>query len=200
MVILTAKTLALVISAIKELREMKGSTSREILNYITSTYSVPSETARRQMQVALKRGVAYGILKKSGVHYSLPTDTQAECEEIAKQELGLLDRYCRRKQRKKKRGCNPRRRPKRRSCRCKKKRRSSRKRPRCKPRRPRKRSKCSCRKRGIYPRRSMSPLSKIENLSLKPRIENNDRNECENSSHSSIPSVGRRDHDMSLSY
>lgn len=152
------------------------------------------------MQVALKRGVAYGILKKSGVHYSLPTDTQAECEEIAKQELGLLDRYCRRKQRKKKRGCNPRRRPKRRSCRCKKKRRSSRKRPRCKPRRPRKRSKCSCRKRGIYPRRSMSPLSKIENLSLKPRIENNDRNECENSSHSSIPSVGRRDHDMSLSY
>lgn len=50
MVILTAKTLALVISAIKELREMKGSTSREILNYITSTYSVPLETARRQVR------------------------------------------------------------------------------------------------------------------------------------------------------
>ncbi|XP_035733020.1 histone H1, gonadal-like [Vespa mandarinia] len=200
MVILTAKTLALVISAIKELREMKGSTSREILNYITSTYSIPLETARRQMQVALKRGIAYGILKKNGIHYSLPTDTQAECEEIATQELGLLDRYCRRRQRRKRRGCKPRRRVKRKSCKCKKKRRSSRRRSRCKPRRSRRR-KCSCKKRRNYHRRrSISPLSKIENLSLKPTIENNDCNECENSSHSSIPSVGRRDHDISLSY
>lgn len=59
MVILTAKTLALVISAIKELREMKGSTSREILNYITSTYSVPSETARRQVGRSCLNALSY---------------------------------------------------------------------------------------------------------------------------------------------
>lgn len=153
------------------------------------------------MQVALKRGVAYGILKKNGVHYSLPTDTQAECEEIATQELGLLDRYCRRRQRKRRRGCKPRRRARRKSCKCRKKRR---RRSRCKPRRKRRRSRCACKKRRtrkICPRgRSISPLSKIENLSLKPMIDNNVCNECENSSHSSIPSMGRRDHGISLSY
>ncbi|KAI4493653.1 hypothetical protein M0804_001829 [Polistes exclamans] len=207
---LTNKTLALIISAIKELRETKGSTSREILNYITAIYNLSPETARRQMQTALKRGVAYGILKKSGAHYSLPTDTQAECDEIATQELGLLDMYCRKRQRRRRhRGCRPRSRRSRRSrrgmCKCKKKRRSSRKRrrPLCKSRRSRRRrSKCICKrgKRGRSRKSTIGPVSKVDNFSLNQMIENNNPNECENSSNSSTLSVERRDNGIPLSY
>ncbi|KAI4496086.1 hypothetical protein M0802_008126 [Mischocyttarus mexicanus] len=210
MKILTNKTLALIISAIKELRETKGSTSREILNYITAIYNLPSESARRQMKTALKRGVACGILKKNGVHYSLPIDTQAECEEIATQELGLLDMYCRRRQRRRRhRGCKPRSRRSRRSrrgmCKCKRKRRSSRRRrPLCKSRRSRRRrSKCICKrgKRSGRRKSAISPsASKTNNFSLNQMIENNNPNECENSSNSTILSDERRDHGIPLSY
>lgn len=49
------------------------------------------------MQNALKRGVAYGILKKTDGHYSLPTDNEIARQEVAAQELGMLDLYCQRK-------------------------------------------------------------------------------------------------------
>ncbi|RLU23773.1 hypothetical protein DMN91_003981 [Ooceraea biroi] len=93
----STKNLDLVISAIKNLRELKGSTSREILRYISYVYDVPSAAARRQMQSVLKRGVAYGILKKTGDSYSLPTDSEIARTEVAVQEIGLLDAYCQRK-------------------------------------------------------------------------------------------------------
>ncbi|EGI69152.1 hypothetical protein G5I_02129 [Acromyrmex echinatior] len=50
-----------------------------------------------QMQNALKRGVTYGILKKTDGQYSLPTDNEITRQEVAAQEIGLLDLYCRRK-------------------------------------------------------------------------------------------------------
>lgn len=49
------------------------------------------------MQNALKRGVAYGVLKKTDGHYSLPTDNEIARQEVATQELGMLDLYCQRK-------------------------------------------------------------------------------------------------------
>nr|XP_012222612.1 PREDICTED: uncharacterized protein LOC105672319 [Linepithema humile] len=91
------KILGLVISAIKNICELKGSTSREILHYISSIYNIPTTTARYQIQNTLKRGVTYGILKKSDGHYSLPTDSEIARQEVAIQEIGLLDQYRQRK-------------------------------------------------------------------------------------------------------
>ncbi|KYM97405.1 hypothetical protein ALC62_11697 [Cyphomyrmex costatus] len=50
-----------------------------------------------QMQNALKRGVTYGILKKTDGQYSLPTDNEITRQEVAAQEIGMLDLYCQRK-------------------------------------------------------------------------------------------------------
>ncbi|KYQ49390.1 hypothetical protein ALC60_11495 [Trachymyrmex zeteki] len=49
------------------------------------------------MQNALKRGITYGILKKTDGQYSLPTDNEITRQEVAAQEIGLLDLYCQRK-------------------------------------------------------------------------------------------------------
>lgn len=51
MVHLTAKVLGSVISAIKNLRELKGSTLQEILQYISSIYNISSAVARRQVYI-----------------------------------------------------------------------------------------------------------------------------------------------------
>lgn len=45
----SARTLALVITAIKNLRDVKGSSSREILNYLSSVYDIPTQVVRRQV-------------------------------------------------------------------------------------------------------------------------------------------------------
>ncbi|XP_068988910.1 histone H1, gonadal-like [Bombus flavifrons] len=147
----SAKILALVVTAIKNLRELKGSTSREILHYLSSVYDISPNVARRQMQTALKRGVAYGILKKNGGCYILPTNSEINCQEIAEQEVNLLD-VCRRNRMQKKLGCKckkrrrRRRRRKRKFCRCKRRRRRRvRRRSRvCGRRRRRRKKKCRC--------------------------------------------------------
>lgn len=61
----TPKVEALVVNAIRRLQDVQGSTSREISNYISQEYNVPSEEIRRQIQFALRRGLSYGILKSS---------------------------------------------------------------------------------------------------------------------------------------
>lgn len=61
----TPKIEALVVNAIRRLQDVQGSTSREISNYISQEYNVPSEETRRQVQLALRRGLSYGILKRS---------------------------------------------------------------------------------------------------------------------------------------
>lgn len=43
------KTSALVVSAIRKLREVQGSTSREIMNFITAEYDVPGSTIKKQV-------------------------------------------------------------------------------------------------------------------------------------------------------
>lgn len=61
----TPKVEALVVNAIRRLQDVQGSTAREISNYISQEYNVPSEETRRQVQFALRRGLSYGILKRS---------------------------------------------------------------------------------------------------------------------------------------
>ncbi|TGZ51822.1 hypothetical protein DBV15_08591 [Temnothorax longispinosus] len=71
----TPKVEALVVNAIRRLQDVQGSTSREISNYISQEYNVPSEETRRQVQLALRRGLSYGILKRSkGGYYSCNRD------------------------------------------------------------------------------------------------------------------------------
>lgn len=45
----SSKILGLVIKAIKNLRELKGSTSKEILHYLSSVYDILPNVARRQV-------------------------------------------------------------------------------------------------------------------------------------------------------
>ncbi|XP_017798080.1 PREDICTED: uncharacterized protein LOC108579137 [Habropoda laboriosa] len=173
----SAKTLALIITAIKNLRELKGSTLREILHYLSSVHDVPSTTARRQIQTALKRGVAYGFLKKTGDHYILPMSDDLKCQEIAEQEVNLLD-VCRKNKIQRKLGCKckkkrrKRRKRKRRFCRCKKKtmRRRRRKRSRgCGRRRRRRRRKRKCKCGGLGSRRDRNRGKRCGPDRLQPR-------------------------------
>lgn len=55
---------AQVVEAIRRLQAIQGSTPREISSYISQEYDLPNSEIRRQVQIALKRGVAYGILQK----------------------------------------------------------------------------------------------------------------------------------------
>ncbi|XP_036144173.1 luc7-like protein 3 isoform X2 [Monomorium pharaonis] len=72
----TPKVEALVVNAIRRLQDVQGSTSREISNYISQEYDIPSEETRRQVQFALRRGLSYGILKRSrGGYYSCNHDS-----------------------------------------------------------------------------------------------------------------------------
>ncbi|XP_020290554.1 serine/arginine-rich splicing factor 6-like [Pseudomyrmex gracilis] len=69
------KMSALVASAIRNLREIRGSTSKEIMNYIKSQYSGSSDSSiQKQIYTALKRGLDYGILKRDRGYYSLNLD------------------------------------------------------------------------------------------------------------------------------
>lgn len=98
------------------------------------------------MQSVLKRGVTCGILKKNGNRYSLPIDNKTAQQEIAIQEIGLLNLYC---QRRVQRSRDRRTRIRRGACRCG--RRSARQRSRgcgprsCRRRQRRRRRRCTCR-------------------------------------------------------
>ncbi|XP_076286793.1 uncharacterized protein LOC143212193 [Lasioglossum baleicum] len=65
------KMSARVVNAIKNLREVHGSTSKEIMSYIKSQYCASETTLQRQMRTALTRGLNYGILKKNNGNYYL---------------------------------------------------------------------------------------------------------------------------------
>ncbi|KYN15657.1 hypothetical protein ALC57_12160 [Trachymyrmex cornetzi] len=70
----TPKVEALVVNAIRRLQDVQGSTSREISNYISQEYNVPSEEIKRQVQFALRRGLSYRILKRSkGYEFDSPS-------------------------------------------------------------------------------------------------------------------------------
>ncbi|KAK2579878.1 hypothetical protein KPH14_007559 [Odynerus spinipes] len=65
------KMSSMITSAIRQLRQAQGSTSKEIMNYITSRFDSLEPAMQRQMSAALKRGLDYGILKKCRGHYKL---------------------------------------------------------------------------------------------------------------------------------
>ncbi|XP_069704834.1 histone H1.2-like [Periplaneta americana] len=67
----TPKPMQLVISAIKDLRELKGPTPKKIAKFIMSRYSTDACKLQRQVDTALKRGVTYGILSTDRGRYQL---------------------------------------------------------------------------------------------------------------------------------
>lgn len=60
----TSKFGKMVVKAIKHLQEAQGSSPKEISNYVSHEYNVPTEEIKKQINVALKQGVEYGILLK----------------------------------------------------------------------------------------------------------------------------------------
>ncbi|XP_043275588.1 uncharacterized protein [Venturia canescens] len=69
---------ALIVSAIHDLQETKGSTPRKIAGYISYSSNVPEERVKRQVNAALKRGVEYGILRRYRGHYFLPSGDELD--------------------------------------------------------------------------------------------------------------------------
>lgn len=61
----TPKIEAQVMHAIRRLQTIQGSTQREISNYISQEYDLPLKDVKRQVQLALKRGITYGILQRT---------------------------------------------------------------------------------------------------------------------------------------
>lgn len=53
-----------VVEAIRSLQVAQGSTPRKICAYISQEYDVSVSNLRRQVQLALKRGITYGILQR----------------------------------------------------------------------------------------------------------------------------------------
>ncbi|KAL0114355.1 hypothetical protein PUN28_011545 [Cardiocondyla obscurior] len=72
------KIAALVVSAIRDLRETKGCTAKNIAGYISYTSSTPEKRVKQQVKTALKRGVEYGILQRYQGHYFLPTGDELD--------------------------------------------------------------------------------------------------------------------------
>ncbi|RLU18664.1 hypothetical protein DMN91_009021 [Ooceraea biroi] len=84
------KIAALVVSAIQDLRETKGSTPKKITGYISYASSLPEESVKRRVKAALKRGVEYGILRRYRGHYFLPTGDELDrANRIAGRFAGL---------------------------------------------------------------------------------------------------------------
>ncbi|KAG8038265.1 hypothetical protein G9C98_006592 [Cotesia typhae] len=61
----TAKFEKLVVGALKKLQDLQGSSPKEITNYLSQEYDVPSKEIRKQVRLALRRGVSYGILQRN---------------------------------------------------------------------------------------------------------------------------------------
>ncbi|XP_033341722.2 uncharacterized protein LOC117229402 [Megalopta genalis] len=66
------KIAALIVSAIQDLRETKGSTTKKIIGYINYASDAGENRVKRQVKTALQRGVEYGILKRYRGQYFLP--------------------------------------------------------------------------------------------------------------------------------
>ncbi|XP_076161083.1 uncharacterized protein LOC143143579 [Ptiloglossa arizonensis] len=67
------KIAALIVSAIQDLRETKGSAPNKIIGYISYASNMAENRVKRQVKSALKKGVEYGILTRYRGLYFLPT-------------------------------------------------------------------------------------------------------------------------------
>ena len=65
------KVSRLVLSAIQGLKDERGSTPKEIVNFISSEYPVKINNIQRKVATALKRGVDYGILRQVRTRYRM---------------------------------------------------------------------------------------------------------------------------------
>ncbi|KAI4493063.1 hypothetical protein M0802_009711 [Mischocyttarus mexicanus] len=69
---------ALIVSAIQDLRETKGSTIKKIIDYIKRSSNLSEKRITRQVNAALRRGVEYGIIRKYRGHYFLPIGNEVD--------------------------------------------------------------------------------------------------------------------------
>ncbi|XP_043475062.1 serine/arginine-rich splicing factor 4-like [Leptopilina heterotoma] len=149
------KFAALVFNAIRRLQDVQGSTTKEINNYIAQEYNVPNKDIRRQVQLALRRGLSYGILQRAKGGYYVcnklsPTNALKEVQD----ESAFCCKYGRSRKKKmkvkKRAGCRSASRRKSRSrkagCGCKRKSRRKSMKRKCGTRRSRSRSKRRSRK------------------------------------------------------
>ncbi|OAD55480.1 hypothetical protein WN48_04733 [Eufriesea mexicana] len=162
------KMSARVVSAIKNLREAHGSSSREIMNYIVSQCNVPENTVHRQMHAALKRGLEYGILKKANGHYFLSPEQEPQ----TMASLAPTDRS--RKRRRRSRRRKSRRRSRRRRSRRSRRGRSKRSRRRGRAMRTRRMgcTRCRCTKR-------TRDMQVLKNNPVEQQIADNDVCSCD---------------------
>ncbi|XP_076623624.1 uncharacterized protein LOC143343032 [Colletes latitarsis] len=195
------KMSAWVVNAIKNLREVQGSTSKEIISYITSQYSAPESTIQRQMQVALKRGLDYGILKKNNGHYFLNAD--ADVPQIAS-SLAPAERSRRRRSRRK-RGRGRRRRSRRRKGRRRSRgrrrrsrRRSSRRRRRSGRRRTARTKRLGCTRCRCVSKRTRN-MQALVNAPLEPQLREDDMCVCDKESDAERRSRHSKSKERSLS-
>ncbi|XP_053987927.1 uncharacterized protein LOC128892478 [Hylaeus anthracinus] len=72
------KIAALIVSAIQDLRETRGSTPNKIIGYISYASNMAEGRVKRQVKAALRRGVEYGILRRNRGHYFLPTGDELD--------------------------------------------------------------------------------------------------------------------------
>ncbi|XP_015122948.1 serine/arginine repetitive matrix protein 2 [Diachasma alloeum] len=86
------KMTKLVVSAIKNLRDVHGSTAKDILNYVMRECNA-EPSMERKLNAALKRGIDFGILKRARGHYMLNTDPELL------QDSGPMERGRRRRRR-----------------------------------------------------------------------------------------------------
>ncbi|XP_011176115.1 octapeptide-repeat protein T2 [Solenopsis invicta] len=172
------KMSALVASAIRNLREIRGSTSKEIMSYIKSQYTGTDSSIQKQIYAALKRGLDYGILKRDRGYYSLNTDPEMmyKAHTVAPLEQGRRRRRRRRRgrgvSRRRGRGRRGRRRGRGRG---RAARGRGRGRGRGRRRRRRRRSR-STRSRGSPPARTRSLAARCNKCSLRKRAEDTLRN------------------------
>ncbi|XP_043248747.1 serine/arginine repetitive matrix protein 2-like [Colletes gigas] len=196
------KMSTLVVNAIKNMREVQGSTSKEIISYITSQYSAPESTIQRQMQVALKRGLDYGILKKNNGHYFLNAD--ADVPQIAS-SLAPAERS-RRRRTKRKRGRGRRRRRsgqrrgrrRSRGKRRRSRRRSSRRRGRSGRRRTARTKRVGCTRCRCISKRIRN-MQALANASLEPQLREDDMCVCDKESDAERRSGHSKSKERSLS-
>ncbi|XP_070155712.1 luc7-like protein 3 [Polyergus mexicanus] len=162
------KMSALVASAIRNLRDIRGSTSKEIMNYIKSQYANLSDSSiQKQIYTALKRGLDYGILKRDRGYYSLNMDPDMlyKASTVVPLEQG------RRRRRRRRRGRGRRRVSRRRRGRRARTRVGRGRRRRGRRRRSRRRRSSRGRERGSPPSRTRSLATRCNKCSSRKRTE-----------------------------
>lgn len=121
----------LVLMVISRLKETKGSTRKQIMDYINEEYSCSGDQLKRSVNTALRRGVQYGLLRVENGHFIVDLTDDDNLTMVARARGCGRNRGC-------PRNCKSRSRRRRSLCRC---------RSRCRRRSRRRgdRSRCKCR-------------------------------------------------------